>query len=392
MLNLLEKEIDLFKKYVKRNAKLLSIAKLIKLGLTAKISSPRGNKKLKPKVLQLPITYNCNSKCVMCNVWKMDHSNEASIDEFRTFMNDPLFNELTDVGINGGEVTLIENLEPYIDSILELPSLKRLNIISNAFRAKFFLEQSEMIFSKCKQKGIEFHISISLDGVRNTHDKVRGVRGAFDKTISAINEIKSNSKKYCDSYNVGCTITNYNVFFMNELDAYCKLNNINIKYRLGIENNRIGNADLFDDFSVTNKNTLFSAREFFHYKMFDENDWYEKFKYFSIFHWLTNSPKYRLLGCIWKSEGATLDSRGDLYYCAVKSKSLGTLRNNKGSEMFFDNDNINYRVSLVNNECNNCIHDYSGVITYKSYIMFLSFILKSRFSMTLYNVMGKVGL
>lgn len=383
----------MIKKRIKQNPKLLSIAKLIKLGLTAKLKTIDGSKSKKPTVLQLPITYNCNSKCVMCNVWKMDHSNEASIDEFKLFMADTLFNEVTDLGINGGEVTLIDNLEPYIEAILSLPSLKRLNIISNAFRGDVFLKQVEMIKSKCDKKGIEFHISISLDGLRDVHDRVRGVRGAFEKTIKVINEIKDNKVKYCDSYNVGCTVSQYNVNNLIELDTYCKINNINIKYRFGIENSRIDNSSILSDFSVTYTDAMFSAKEFFHYKFFDESDWYEKFKYFSIFYWLKNQDnKQRLLGCAWKDQGATLDSRGEVYYCAVKSKSLGTLRERNGDNLFFDKKNIKYRMNIVKSDCDNCIHDYSGTITASAFFKFVYFILRARFSMTFYRVMSKVGI
>lgn len=383
----------MLRKIVKNNPKLLSMVKLIKLLLRSKVFEINGHRKKKPKVLQLPITYNCNSKCVMCNVWKMDHSNEATIEEFRAFMQDPLFSEVTDLGINGGEVTLIEDLEPYVNEILKLPSLKRLNIISNAFRGDVFLEQVKMIRSKCLESKVEFHISISLDGLRDVHDEVRGVRGAFEKTIKVINEIKDHTDEYCNSYNVGCTVSQYNVNNLIELDTYCKINGINIKYRFGIENKRIDNSEILEKFSVTYSDAMFSAKEFFHYKYFDESDWYEKFKYFSIFYWLKNQDnKKRLLGCIWKDEGATLDSRGELYYCAVKSKSLGSLRESKGSDIFFEPDNIKYRMDIVKNNCDDCIHDYSGDITLKAFFTFIIFILRGRFSMSVFKVMGKLGI
>lgn len=83
-----------------------------------------GSKKKYPKVIQLPITYRCNSRCLMCNVWKMDTTDEAEILEFSEFMKDELFKKVQSVGINGGEPTLIGNIDEYAKVILTLPVIK----------------------------------------------------------------------------------------------------------------------------------------------------------------------------------------------------------------------------------------------------------------------------
>ncbi|NLE04320.1 MAG: radical SAM protein, partial [Crenarchaeota archaeon] len=178
----------------------------LKMILSSSFFKIKGNKKKFPTVLQLPITYKCNSKCKMCDIWKMKSSDEYSIEDFELLLRDPIFKEITSVGINGGEPSLLKNLPEYAKVIVKLPKISSLNIISNGFNQKLLLFYVEKIYQMCKIKKIKFHISISLDGYGEIHNIVRGKENAFEKTIATIDEIILNQEKYCDSLDLGCTI------------------------------------------------------------------------------------------------------------------------------------------------------------------------------------------
>lgn len=382
---------------------LITLLRLLKHSSFAKID---GGKKKYPKVIQLPITYNCNSRCIMCSVWQMDHSGEADCAEFGRYMRDRLFEKVEYVGINGGEPSLVKELHKYAEEILKLPSLKGLNIISHGFNSKLLLKELKKIYVSCKAKGVLFHVAISLDGVGKIHNTVRGKR-VFDETIATIDEIVRNQEKYCDMYDLGCTVIKQNVDYLIELDAYAKKKDYNIKYRLGISNKRIESDKKLKEFSVifnrpkrtqvqSQKNRLEynairqTAKEFFHYQIYQSDGLMNKFKYFSLFIWLDSVRPKRMLGCMWKDEGVTLDSRGELYYCAVASKSIGTLRSGKGENIFFNNKNIDYRKQIIEKECDNCIHDYTGRPELKNIYFFLQYMLKNRFSMKIYKIKARL--
>lgn len=371
---------------IKKNKKLFLIAKALRFLQTSSLSKIDGSKKKYPKVIQLPITYNCNSKCVMCNIWQMDHSGEATVEEFAKFMKDDIFKEVEAVGINGGEPSLVRNLYKYVDEILKLPSLKSLNIISHGFSPTPLFKNIEKIYASCKAKGVRFHVAISLDGVGDVHNTVRGKPKVFERTTSTIDEIMENQSKYCDSYDIGCTVVSQNIDYLIELDTYAKNKNYNIKYRLGIDNKRIESDKLRDQYSVIYSPLRQSAKEFFHYQMSQAKDLANRFKYYSIFSWLNSKNPKRMLGCTWKDEGVTLDSRGELYYCAVASDSIGSLRKNKGEKIFFDDKNIEYRKSIIKNSCDGCIHDYSGQVEFKNVWKFLADTFKDRLAMKIYEL------
>jgi sulfatase maturation enzyme AslB (radical SAM superfamily) len=374
------------KKKINNQRKLSKIFNILLLLKNTTIGKIDGSSKKYPKVIQLPITYKCNSRCIMCNIWNMDYSNEMTVEEFSRFLNDPIFKEVKAVGINGGEPSLIRDLPKYANEILKLPKLTSLNIISHGFNSKRLLKSVEEIYNSCRDSGIVFHVSISLDGVGNIHDKVRQIPNGFYKTISTINEIIKNQYKYCDSYDLGCTIVNQNVDYLIELDTYAKSKNYNIKYRLGIDNKRIESDKLRSQYSVIYSPLRQSAKEFFHYQMAQQKNLLDKFKYFSIFYWLNSNKPKRLLGCVWKDEGITLDARGELYYCAVASKSIGSLRREKGEKIFFNEKNIEYRKSIIKNNCDKCIHDYTGIPEFKDLITFFKYIFCNKFAMQIYRI------
>ncbi len=374
---------------LKKHRKIFLIVKALKFIYDSSIRKIDGSKKKYPKVIQLPITYICNSRCVMCNIWKMDRSNEMTLDEFSNFLKDPIFKKVEFVGINGGEPSLIRNLPEYINEVIKLPNIKALNIISHGFHTTRLLRFVELIYTMCQNKGISFHVSISLDGFGVIHDTVRGIPKAFYKTTSTIDKIIDSQHKYCDSYDVGCTIVKQNISYLMELDAYAKRKNYNIKYRLGIENKRIESDKLVDQFSVIYSPLRQSAKEFFHYQTSQSKEIVNKFKFYAIFLWLNASKPKRLLGCSWKDEGITLDARGELYYCAVASKTLGSLREKKGEEVFFGDKNIEYRKSIIENNCDDCIHDYNGKLEFRNVWKFLSDTIKERYAMNNYEIKAR---
>jgi len=370
---------------IKNTKKLFLFLRVVYFLCRSCFVSPNGGRKKYPKVLQLPITYRCNSKCVMCNVWRMDHKNEFSVEEFAKFIRDDIFKKIESVGINAGEPSLVLNLPEYAEKILNLPSLKYLNIISNGFIPQRLLLHVQKIYDACKKRGILFHVSISLDGIGKIHDAVRGRQNVFEQTIASIDEIIRDQAKYCDSYDVACTVVKQNVNYLVELDTYAKRKKYNIKYRLGIENKRIGNYDLREQYSVMEAPFRQSAIEFFHYLMHHSEHLSDRFKYYAIFKWLCSEKPKRMLGCYWQEEGITLDSKGNIYYCAVASDSLGSLRVEKGKKIFFDRKNIEYRKNIVKNVCNHCIHDYSGRPRFQDVWNFLLYMIKDNVAMKFYR-------
>jgi MoaA/NifB/PqqE/SkfB family radical SAM enzyme len=134
---------------------------------------------ISPRTVEFRVTENCNSRCVMCNAWKNRSVNELSTEELKDVLR-----QLRDIGINqlillGGEPLL----RPDIGAIIKEANLLRFRtiLVTNGLlleeRAKELLES-----------GITY-LTVSVDGIRDSHDAIRGVKGSFDKAIRGIEAI-----------------------------------------------------------------------------------------------------------------------------------------------------------------------------------------------------------
>jgi MoaA/NifB/PqqE/SkfB family radical SAM enzyme len=137
--------------------------------------------------------YRCNYHCEMCNLPLRDNLlKEKGLKELSTVQLKQLLKDFSDLGTAGIGFT---GGEPLIrEDIFELLKYaKSLNMITHLNSNGFFLTKEaakKLIDTKIDS------INISLDGARpETHDKIRGFPGAFDKAISAIGLINAAREK-----------------------------------------------------------------------------------------------------------------------------------------------------------------------------------------------------
>jgi len=325
-----------------------------------------------PEVIQLPITNKCNLNCKMCNVPSCGKE-DISLAELDGALKDPLFDRVIAVGVNGGEPFIKSNFEEYIETVSNLPEIKNISIISNGILTKRILEKMERVYEACKSKKIRLAITFSIDGCEAVHDDIRGVKGAFQKTISTIAHIKDNKDKYCDSISIICTISKYNIFSITDLSVYAELNNLpTINYQLAVNHKRLDTSEFYDDFSVlSDEYTTLLATEFF-YGLYLKT---KRKNYYAIYYFLLNNGQGRLVDCQWQDRDVTLDASGDLFYCAVYSDKIGSIFDGVTLKSeFFDKKNLKYRKSILKNHCNECIHYNSGDYTFSANIKYYKYI------------------
>jgi radical SAM family uncharacterized protein len=128
-----------------------------------------------PYVSGHKLTYNCNLKCSMCPFWKRSYKDTSLQDEKR------IIKALYDAGVcliafEGGEPLLREDLP----EILEYS--KALGMSTSIITNGVLL--SRKIDSIAPY--VDGSIYVSLDGIGETHDRIRGSNGCYDKAIEGI--------------------------------------------------------------------------------------------------------------------------------------------------------------------------------------------------------------
>jgi Fe-coproporphyrin III synthase len=125
----------------------------------------------------LILTNRCNSHCQMCNIWK----NPTSTFEEITPGDLNKLPNMHFVNLGGGEVFLRDDLEDVIDVLSK--KTNRIVISTNGYLT------DQIIAFALKHHKIGFRIS--LDGLSNNHNRIRGCKDAFDLAMKTFLGLKS---------------------------------------------------------------------------------------------------------------------------------------------------------------------------------------------------------
>lgn len=127
--------------------------------------------------LAVIVTYRCNSKCSMCNVWKNPSRAEEEIS-LETLTKLP--NDFGTINLTGGEPTLRSDLGEIVD--LLYPKTRKLEISSNGLLPK----RIEPIVSRYPDIRIRF----SLEGKEQTNNEIRGEKNGFRTKVDGLARLK----------------------------------------------------------------------------------------------------------------------------------------------------------------------------------------------------------
>jgi MoaA/NifB/PqqE/SkfB family radical SAM enzyme len=328
----------------------------------------------KPKNLQLPITSRCNSRCNTCNVWKIKEHVDINTKDLKKALQDPYFSKITNVGINGGEITLFKDPEGLLNAIFSLKRLKGIHLISNGILSKRLFLLLLLYKERCKERKITLDLTLSIDGFENIHDEIRGVPGNFEKIKTDIEEILNHKDKYCDTIHIGCTISKYNIPYMPQIETFFSNYNIPVIYHLAVPNKRI---HTFNDHSysvLTDERSRLLATEFFLGKWLQERNPSRIFFYFGNYYYLINKGTKRISTCSYRYRDVTIDENLAFFLCATASDKIANLKEENVTTIKREN-RIKKMQKRIEPLCDGCIH-YQGMLTVKGIFIFLGFSLE----------------
>jgi len=152
----------------------------------------------KPRMIQFPVCDRCNSRCIMCNRWQKKIDREIELDNIREVFQGDLFSEVEFVGLHGGEPTLRKDLAQICRIIQDAcPKMTQLWISTNGLGSarveKRVLEILNILdFKKLRT----LDINVSIDGIGETHDNIRGIKGGFEQSVKTIETLQRLTQKH----------------------------------------------------------------------------------------------------------------------------------------------------------------------------------------------------
>jgi radical SAM protein with 4Fe4S-binding SPASM domain len=168
-------------------------------------------KSLYPEAVTLVLTSRCNLRCHMCGQW--GSSGSYKTDDPSRFTRDLPFNRMRklveELSHNQPSITLFGG-EPllcsYCVDLVRFIKKKRMHciLITNGVML-------ENIARSIAASGLD-ELNVSIDGVGDMHDTIRGVSGAFEKIAAGLRSLQSIRRETGKGphVNVQCTINRYN--------------------------------------------------------------------------------------------------------------------------------------------------------------------------------------
>ena len=136
----------------------------------------------RPLAAHIKLTENCQARCISCDYWKSRWQDAISTDRAVTLLNEINALGITGLRFTGGEPLLRRDF---------FEVMKR----SHAARFKSITVQTNGLLLKKLHKEINdspiTKIAVSIDGLKETNDQIRGIRGYFDLGIEGIKLLRN---------------------------------------------------------------------------------------------------------------------------------------------------------------------------------------------------------
>ncbi|MFX0059445.1 MAG: radical SAM protein [Candidatus Hodarchaeota archaeon] len=147
-----------------------------------------------PKIrcIRYTTTWECNSKCDSCSIWKMDPKKDEimSLEELEKFANSELLKDVRRIVISGGEPFLLEDLPERLHILHKACPNAYFGMTANGLTPERILRLVKKIFEISPDINIA-SLGLSLNGPPEIHNRSRGIENAFEKTLKTYELIKN---------------------------------------------------------------------------------------------------------------------------------------------------------------------------------------------------------
>lgn len=307
-----------------------------------------------PLKISFAVTYKCNLRCKMCNIWKKSlPQEEMSVKEIGDFFKNA--SKFYWIGITGGEPFLRPDLPEITDIILTYS--KRLNAIHFATNGQLAGKIVNVV--RCirkKNKKLKIVFTVSVDGPPDLHNEIRGREGAWQNAVNTYLELKHGEGVKAQ---IGFTLSMHNLgkfedtfSSLRQLDPSLRFDDINVnifqKSNFYYENQDMNDCDTTKLANETRKilnldNDAFSVNNFL------------RRNYLKLYPKYIRTKKYPVK-CQALSSTCFLDPYGNLFPCLAYNRKVMNIKDAR--EDFGSIWNKNYtrklRLDVQNNACPSC--------------------------------------
>jgi len=338
---------------------------------------------LKPNVVSLAVTNRCNSHCVMCNIWKSARDNpeiiswELSGQEIISILSSRLFSELVELDLTGGEPHLRDDLIDILRGIAllkknSLPRLRSIVITSNGFLTRQVISNYKDILLSLKGTNIDLVTVISLDGIGDIHDQIRGTEGAFKlatKTLVGLSELRQEYPNLIPG--IKTTILPQNIDVLEKILDFALSNNL-----FYIISPVLFTEARFRNFDTRNALALGPVENKKLLGFYRHNELKTSYFYTKGLNFLATGKKQWTCAALYNY--LFIDYDGKVYPCEIIPEALGDVKKQEILDIWNSPQARNWRKRIGKLECCRICHE-PGAIRYSAFtegLSYLKFLMK----------------
>lgn len=306
-----------------------------------------------PTDVSIITTYRCQMRCKMCDIWEnpTDSKREIQAKELEML---PKFKF---VNITGGEPFVRRDLEDIVEVMFKKSD--RIVISTSGWHTDRIIKMAE--------KFPNIGIRVSIEGLAQKNDDLRGRDGSFDRAMRLLLTLKEMGVK---DIGYGCTVSNKNSEDMLWL--------YKLSRELGMEfaTATFHNSYYFhkDDNVVTNKDEVIGNFHKLIEELLRENSpksWYRAFFNLGLINYIRSKP--RMLPCEAGTANFFIEPYGDVYPCngleeRYWKESMGNIRDVSSFEELWFSEQAEKVRGLVRTCPKNCWMVGTAAPVMKKYI------------------------
>src|SRR4030067_1951787 len=283
-------------------------------------------KKSLPIYLNFAVTYDCNSRCMTCGIWQKNKNNSGSLEkmlsteEIRVFFSNKKFiKNVLEVNITGGEPFLRNDIVDIIRIIADSTPKARISMVNNGLIPSILEDKLKAILEITDH----VHVGISIDGIGEMHDKIRGINGAFERAIQTLDKITQLKMEYPKlGITIGMTITSLNYNQILQVHELAKQYNTNFTFRtMQYSDFYFSNTQQINDLRITKEEISIIEKQIKSLP-YDINLFFLE----GVTKYVYN-PKRQYFSCYSGLSSCFIDPYGNVYPCQFMNMKFGNIRN-----------------------------------------------------------------
>jgi Fe-coproporphyrin III synthase len=262
------------------------------------------------------VTYRCNAKCQMCNVWQYpsNPSEEISLEEIRKLPR------MFFVNVTGGEPFIRQDLP---EIIAELRNRSRRIVISTN---GYFTQRITQLCKRFPDLGIR----ISIEGLKEANDLIRGMPGGYERTQDTLKQLQTIGLK---DIGFAMTVQDTNHYDLEAL--YQMASKLDYEFATATLHNSHYFRKL--DNKIENKEAVISDFKKLIVLLLKSRkikEWFRAYFNYGLINFIEGKPRF--LPCEMGEKGFFVDPYGDVLACNGMNEkiSMGNLKKQAWDEIW----------------------------------------------------------